>query len=289
MEAFIGQLKEDLSKEEVGTEVFNKVIEQLSDATAISEILSTALQNGISEMPFDSTALLQRIMNKGDISDTEIQGYVETLNEQLKAVLDDTEWPNVLIKFNVDTKNIVNAANQQQKDAQKVAKNWQAAGSAIQSVGQALSQIEDPAAKVLGIIAQAVATMALSYAQAAASPAVTGSGWGWIAFAATGIATMISSISAIKNATSGFANGGIIPGNSMSGDNMVGMTPDGSVYGLNAQEVVLNRSQVGNLASQLEGGGLGNLKLEAVVGAEELIFILNNNGERRGYGNFIND
>ena len=168
-----------------------------------------------------------------------------------------------------------------------MAKNWQAAGTAIQAVGSAMSQIEDPAAKVLGTIAQAVATMALSYSQAAASPAVTGTGWGWIAFAATGVATMLSSIAAIKQATSGFANGGVIPGNSMSGDNLRGMTPDGTIYGLNSQEIILNRAQQGNLASQLEGGGLGNLQLETRVDAEELIIMLNNNGLRRGRGRYI--
>jgi hypothetical protein len=155
-----------------------------------------------------------------------------------------------------------------------------------------MNQIEDPAAKVLGTIAQAVATMAMSYAQAAASPAVTGTGWGWIAFAATGLATMMTSINAIKQATAGFAGGGIydgggfVPGNKYSGD----LIPaNGGTVALSSGELILNRAQQGVIAQELEGGGFDNLQLDTRVTAEEIIFILNNNGNRRGYGEFIND
>ena len=98
---------------------------------------------------------------------------------------------------------------------------------------------------------------------------------------------MISSITAIKQATSGFANGGVIPGNSMSGDNLRGMTPDGTIYGLNSQEIILNRAQQGNLASQLEGGGIGNLHLDTVISGEDIRLVLNNNGRRTGKGEYV--
>jgi hypothetical protein len=150
-----------------------------------------------------------------------------------------------------------------------------------------LSQIEDPTAKILGIIAQAVATMALSYSQAAASPAVTGSGWGWIAFAATGLATMISSINGIKQATEGFANGGVIKGNSYSGDNLMAMGPNGALIGLNAGEIVLNASQQNALAQNLQGGGMQNLNLTATIKGEQIRLALNNNGRRTGRGEYV--
>ncbi|MCP6059555.1 hypothetical protein NL388_30335, partial [Klebsiella pneumoniae] len=50
-------------------------------------------------------------------------------------------------------------------DANKMAKDWGAAGTAIQAVGSAMSQIQDPAAQVMGTIAQAIATIALTYAK----------------------------------------------------------------------------------------------------------------------------
>ena len=286
MEAFTGKLKEDLSKAEVGSELFNKITEQMSDSSAISAILGTAIQNGIEQMPFDASAIMQKLLNGEDISDTAIQGYVEALNEQLKATFDETEWPHVLITFDADTKQIVNAAKQQEKEAKNTTDSWTQTAQAVQQLGQAMQQIDDPTAKAAGTVLQAISSVALGFAQASVQAASMGP-WGWVAFLAAGIAALTTTINTMHSLT-GFANGGIIPGNSMSGDNMRGMTPDGSVYGLNAQEVVLNRAQVGNLASQLEGG-VGNLQLETRVGAEELIFILNNNGNRRGFGNFIDD
>jgi hypothetical protein len=82
-----------------------------------------------------------------------------------------------------------------------------------------------------------------------------------------------------------FAHGGLIgraalgmtiPGNSMSGDNLR-LPVDGGrgMIGVNSGELILNRAQQGNLASQLEGGGMGNLRLEARMDTEEIVFSIN--------------
>jgi hypothetical protein len=281
-------LQDAIKNANIGSELYAQLSEQLSDSSQVSQLLQQYVANGITGADLGQTAqeLKAKLMN-GEINDDVIQQYVDELNAKLMEKFDETEWPNVLITFDADTKNIVNAAQQQEKEAQKMAKNWQAAGSAIQAVGAAMNQIEDPAAKVLGTIAQAVATMALSYSQAAASPAVTSTGWGWIAFAATGVATMLSSIAAIKQATSGFANGGVIPGNSMSGDNLRGITPDGTVYGLNSQEIILNRAQQGNLASQLEGGAAAGTESQPYVFGEQIFLGLNSYLMRSGMGEIV--
>ena len=86
----------------------------------------------------------------------------------------------------------------------------------------------------------------------------------------------------------GFALGGIVPhaasgilmGNSYSGDNI------GNVR-LNAGELVLNKAQQGNLAAQLTGGGLQNLRLEAVVSGEQIMLASNNRGRRTGRGEIV--
>ena len=83
-----------------------------------------------------------------------------------------------------------------------------------------------------------------------------------------------------------FANGGVVRaaggtvvGNTYSGDQIPAL--------LNAGEVVLNRSQVSTLASQLQGSGAQNMKLEATVSGEQLRFVLNNNGRRTGRGEYV--
>ena len=160
-----------------------------------------------------------------------------------------------------------------------VADSWKNAASSIQSVGQALSSIDDPAAKVMGTIAQAVATIALTFAESLKG---TFTPWDWIAAAATGTATMISTIEAIRSATAGgFANGGIVPGNSFSGDNL--RTSD---YGINSGELILNRAQQNSIASQLTQSR-EPIRMEAVVSAEQIQFVTGNRDRRRGRSEYI--
>ena len=159
--------------------------------------------------------------------------------------------------------------------AKLTAEGWQAAADAVSAVGGALQQIEDPSAKVAGIIAQAVANIALSYAEAAASPAVTGTGWGWLGFAAAGLATMIGTIASIKQVTQGFADGGMVGGNSYSGDNIVAR--------LNSGEGVLTANGVRNAQSMAANTNpMGGMQLEALVSGESLRLVLANNASRRG-------
>ena len=174
--------------------------------------------------------------------------------------------------------------DKQMKDVGKIGDEWSGVASAIGAVGNAMAGIEDPAAKVMGTIAQAIATVVLGYATATTQAAKLGP-WAWIAFAATGLATMISTISAIHSST-GYAEGGMIKGNSYSGDNLMAMGPNGLI-GLNAGEIVLNKSQQNNLASQLQGGGMQNLNLTATIKGEQIRLVLNNNGRRTGRGEYV--
>ena len=82
-----------------------------------------------------------------------------------------------------------------------------------------------------------------------------------------------------------FANGGVVhaangyvDGNTYSGDKIPAL--------LNAGELVLNRAQQGNLASQLQGG-MGAMQLSAIITGEQLRLVLNNNGRRTGRGEYV--
>ena len=165
-------------------------------------------------------------------------------------------------------------------------KSWKNAATAVQAVGSAMQGIEDPAAKVMGTIAQAIASIALGYAQATEQASTMGP-WAWIAFAATGLATMLSTISAIHSAT-GYAQGGIVdgrgggfvPGSSFSGDNL------GNVM-LNSGELVLNQSQQNNLANALTGNPMSSMRLSAVVSGEQILLVANRTTRRQGRGELV--
>lgn len=82
-----------------------------------------------------------------------------------------------------------------------------AAGDAFAAAGNAF---ELPALNVLGVVAQAVANVMLSYTQALAGAAKLGP-IGWVAFAASGLATALGVAAQIKEAAK-FAEGGVVSG-----------------------------------------------------------------------------
>ena len=160
------------------------------------------------------------------------------------------------------------------KDSSNMADKWQKAGTAISAVGSAMSSIEDPAAKVAATIAQAIATIALTYAQSLRG---TFTPWDWIAAAIGGVATMVSVISTIHSAT-GYAQGGIVQGNSYSGDNLYG-GPDAMV---NAGELVLTKAQQSTLASQLQGNGINGMNISGRIKGTDIILSVDRSLQLQG-------
>lgn len=158
--------------------------------------------------------------------------------------------------------------------------SWDAALGSISGLGSALAAIEDPAVKVLGIIAQAIATVALSFAQALSKDTKLGV-FGWIAAAAAGTAAMFSTISAIKSATAGsYAEGGIVPGNSFSGDNLTA--------NVNSGELILNRAQQNTLAAQLRQQNSNNKSYQpSYVSGEQIWVAMNRYLKRSGQGEVL--
>lgn len=162
----------------------------------------------------------------------------------------------------------------------------QFAADAVNQMGNAFASLGEKsvALNVLGTVAQAVATVALSYAQAMKMAAETTGPWGWIAFAATGMATMISTIAAIKGATAGsFANGGVVGGNNYN---------DGLSANVSSGEVIFNRTDAGKLYDYVHnnsvlGGGRNALKLETSLHGSTIRIALNNEGRERGVGKVI--
>ena len=153
------------------------------------------------------------------------------------------------------------------------------AGQAANIFGSALANIEDPAGKVAGLVAQAIGSIALAYGQAlAADPTMKTSVYGLIAGSIAAMVSMTTAIAQVHSAT-GYAEGGMVNGSTYSGDQIPIMA--------NAGEVVLTKAQQGNLASQLQGGGLQNLKLDGVVTGENIHIVHNRYLKRSGQGELV--
>ena len=162
------------------------------------------------------------------------------------------------------------------KDVRAIAKAASVTADVVGSIGDAFSAIEDPAAKVMGTVTQAIANVALGYAQATVQASELGP-WAWIAFAASGLATMLTTISSIHSAT-GYAQGGIVGGNSYSGDNIYA----GNAM-VNSGELILNKAQQGSLASQLQENGASVNVVGHLVG-EDIFFSADRFSRRSGRG-----
>ena len=175
-------------------------------------------------------------------------------------------------------KDVIKIPESLAKSGEAVAESWSTAMSAVSGLGSALSGIQDPAVKVLGIIAEAIATIALTFAKSLKG---TMTPWDWIAGAAAGTATMISTISAIKSATAGsFAEGGIVPGNSMSGDGLLAR--------VNSQEMILNVAQQQNVAAALQQGAANRtIKVIGKISGRDILLSADRTGKTLGYGELM--
>lgn len=168
--------------------------------------------------------------------------------------------------------------------AQQMAMNL--AAQAVSSFGSAMAGLDDPSAKAAGTVLQAIASIALGFAVASSQSNTAGTGWGWLAWVAAGMAAMATTISTIHSLT-GYAEGGMIKGNSYSGDRIGGLVDGSQLVGLNAGEVVLNAAQQNTLAQNLEGAGLQNLRLEGVISGEKIHIVHNRYLKRSGQGELV--
>ena len=97
---------------------------------------------------------------------------------------------------------------------------------------------------------------------------------------------MASTISAIHSST-GYAQGGLIKGNSYSGDNIGGIVDGSQFVGLNAGEVVLNASQQSMVANNLQNSGGGRIEVVGRLRGEDIVLMADRWGRRTGKGELL--
>ena len=267
LSTYISGVKSILSTTDIGSEVYESIKAQLADATGMQEVLQAAMDAGISGIELDGIgSKMKEALLDGDIPEDMFNGILEQINKLRE------EAGKEPIKIDFETGNL----EEVKKDSKGVEKATIAAASAVNQVAGALDNIEDPGVKAAAIVAEAIANIALGFAQA--SLATSNEGWGWIAWLAAGAAAMATTISTIHSLT-GFAGGGVVEGNSYSGDNQL--------VRVNAGETILTRAQSGVIADALEGSPMSNLKLETYVSGRRLRIVMNNDSMARGQGKLV--
>ena len=207
---------------------------ELDKANSITNTYEQDRANEISKL-WNSALNIQAQFDSGNLLEEEARAKIDAINKMLKDA--------GVSGYELDTSKIDKAKNA-----------FKGLTNTIGSVGDAFSAMgeafEEPAFNILGTIAQAIASIMLSYAEAAESPAVTSTGWGWIAFAAAGLATALTAVASIKSATSGFAEGGIFGGTTSIGDY--------NLARVNKGEMILNGTQQSHLFNAINSGALND-------------------------------
>ena len=204
-----------------------------------------------------------------------IRGTFDTIGDSMSNL---TEWTSNFDPY-TDKMNEMTKAAKQQQMAMGLAAN------AVGSFSQALAGMDDPAAKAAGTVMQAIASIALGFATASAQANTAGTGWGWLAWIAAGMSAMATTIATVHSLT-GYAEGGMIKGNSYSGDNIGGLVDGNQLVGLNAGEVVLNAAQQNMLAQNLQGG-VGTVNVVGRVVGEDIFLSADRYARRSGRGGIL--
>ena len=242
------------------------------DTNTLKTLMQTALQNNIDGMDIKFASIFENLKN-GIPDDT-----WKSLQDEINAKLKEMNLPP--IKINFETGGLENVNN----DVDALKKTISTTARVVGTIGTAFNAIQDPAAKVAATVAQAIANVALAYSDAMAKDTVSKFNlWAFIPAAAAATIQMASTIASIHSAT-GYAEGGMIKGNSYSGDKIGGLVDGSQFVGLNAGELVLNASQQSMLAGNLQNSGISGMNLRAVLRGEDVILMLDRTGQRKGYG-----
>lgn len=226
---------------------------------------------------------IQQDFEIGIIGKDKAKKQIEDLNKQLaklgksvkpiKLDINSKDIAKIQSLFNIDVTNfdsVKGAFTSIQGIVDPTAKGFAAAGTACQALGGAMQQLgSDSAAAKAGLVMAAIGQLALSLATAM-TDAAKQSWITWLAFGISGTAQLVSMVATISQ----FATGGIVGGNSKSGDRVLAR--------VNSGEMILNAAQQAQLFAIANGrmqptvntdvltglmaGGAGGSKAGSVVG-----------------------
>ena len=295
--AYIAHLKEEISKSNIGSDLYNKLTENIADANAFSGVISEMVKNGVQLADIDPQALGKRILSGENIEDMDWETIQDALNEKFKEMEVDP------IKINLNTGDISKDEEGDDKEWDKFKDKYGKLTSGLSQVASGLQQvgikIPDEITRVISVmqgimtVIQGVETVISIFSSSTQTANTVAVGLNTAALAANTAALATNSVSNFLP----FANGGIvgraaggmlIPGNSKSGDRLRMPVSSGGFIGVNSGELILNAAQQNNLANGLQGAaGLRNLQLSAVIHGEDIMLVLDNVEERRGDGEYI--
>ena len=274
-------------EEQIRTELAASI--EKADYTMMANLMREQIKYGLESVDF--TPLQEALAEGMNIPDETWQAIIDRFNEQLKD-------KGIALSADFDSGSLKEGA----QGGEDTLKNMDKLFNGLSSVANGLQQmgvkLPEGVKNVMGVVQglmttiNAVNSIISLFSTSTATAQVAATTGNTIALGALTAAVAANTTALSVNSAFSlipFKGGGIVPhaasGYMVPGNDYSDRTP----VLVSSGELILNRAQQGNLAEQLSGGGLGNMQLEARVSAEDLIFVLNNNGLRRGYGKFIHD
>lgn len=274
--------KEELQKQldglEIGSEAYKHIQQQIKDLELTEVNLKASLnaeeiQKSFQEMVDDAlkvdvekpdfSYLSDAMKKEADSVQSQID-RIESYMEQFAKIMRDENVDLTKLNFAttaflqlkdardklLDKRANYEGLNKHEEMINKIAKASNIAGEQLQNFGSLLSSLgdatEDKGTKAAAIVAEALATLALSFAKVLNS---TRTWYEWLAFGITGTAALVNMTAQIKSLTSGYAEGGIISGSSFHGDNVLAR--------VNSGEMIINQRQQRNLFDAIDQNKLG--------------------------------
>ena len=273
--AWTAMMKDQLSKADFGSVVYNSIEENMRDMTTITDLTKEALKRGLDPQSLGLTELFETAFDNIDVPDSTLKAIVEKINAAMKDGL--------RLEINSETGKVTEKKAEKKRDTlddtKKIVGGLSNIASGLQQMGV---ELPDEVNQIIGV-AQGLMTVIEGVntiigmtqtpalvANTIAMDALTTALWttGFFGFAHGGV---------VPHAAGGFA--GTVPGNHFSGD----VTP----IMANAGEVVLNRAQAGVLANQLEAGGQRGGYTPSHVSGKQIWIALNAYTRRTGKGELV--
>jgi hypothetical protein len=280
IQAYIASIKQQLETADYGTSLYNGLSAQLADMTTLRNLVGESLKAGLGTAMFDAADETGRDFwtraMEGGVENTDWQAIVDKINEKLKAAgLDAIKLDFTTGAVSNDDKDDKNEnpylhKNKDGKEEVKlnevlsgVAHGMQGMVSGMEQLGIDIpSGIQDVLKGVDGVTQILTSIMSVITAIEAISAADA-----FVPFAHGGVV----------RAAAGWS--GVVPGNSMSGDNVPAL--------LNSGEVVLNHAQVSAVANELQSKDGGTGQRDSFITGEQIHIVHNRYLRRVGEGEIV--
>ena len=281
--AWIQTLQEDLNKAEIGSANYKDIASRIVDVQTLQNVMTEAMRGGL-DLSAVSEELFSQMLDGKNIDDSTWQALASIINEKLaeqglELFSLDTESGNVSREDTKERKKLTETIGEGLQALSSISSGLEQMGidvpdgiNRLISFGQGLLTVIEGVTSIISLF-QVTSTNANTFALGANTAAIGG------LITAMSVNSFVNAIPLLHNGGVVRGAGGLVAGNSFSGDNVPAL--------LNSGEVVLNRAEAGVIANALDNGSNNFLNLSAKVSAEDIIFVLKNNGRRTGRGEYV--